>query len=213
MKPLIQHEFRNQLETAILNDFVIEINQPNQSQMNNQYIWDYRYRYFLNAISNNEILPASVELKDIVDYILENESESLFDYLRDLPGMEWPLEKNKELNPMALQNHGWLIMMFYHSDENYKRNITPKSYCKFVFKEDNCFTFSINDNYIHIQSNTSNILNYDWTIISVESENELSIKNMNLKNKQEIVYYIKNYKDLCLLDGRDTKQMMDILLF
>lgn len=114
MKSLTQSELRNQLETAILNDFGIEINQPNQSQMNNQYIWDYRYRYFLNAISNNEILPASVELKDIVDYILEN---------------------------------------------------------------------------------------------------ELNIKNMNLKNKQEIVYYIKNYKDLYLLDGQDTKQMIDILLF
>lgn len=129
MKSLTQSELRNQLETAILNDFVIYINQANLYQMHSQYIWDYRYRWFLNAIANNEILPASVELN------------------------------------------------------------------------------------IHIQSNTRNILNYDWTIISVESENELNIKNMNLKNKQEIVYYIKNYKDLYLLDGKDTKQIMDILLF
>jgi hypothetical protein len=213
MKSLTQSEFRSQLETAILNEFVIEVNQPNQSQMDSQSIWNGRYQLLLNAIVSNEILPASIELQDIVDYLLENESKILFEYVENLPGMDLPLEKDKELNIEAVQNHGWLSSLFYNRDGRYKISITPESYCKFVFKEDNCFTLLAKDNYIHIKSNTNNVFDYDWTILSIESEDELDVKDLSFKNKRELIYYVKNYKDLYLLDGRDTKQMMDILLF
>lgn len=213
MKSLTQSKFRNQLETAILNEFVIEVNQPFQSKMDSETLWNGRYQWLINTILSNETLPASIELQDIVDYLLENESKILFDYVENLPGMDLPLKKNKELNIEAVQNHGWLSYMFYCSDGRYKRNITPESYCKFVFKEDNCFTLLVKDNYIHIKSNTNNIFDYDWTILSIESEDELDVKNINLKNKRELIYYVKNYKDLYLLDGKDAKNMMDILLF
>lgn len=209
---LKQKELRNQLEKAILNDFVIYINENGSIRTNSQDIWDYRYRYFLNAIANNEILPAGVELQDMVNYLLENESTSILDYMQFLPGMKWPLEKNEELDPAVLQNHGWMTLRFYNDEEEYKRKVTPQSYCKLVFKEDNCFTLSIKDSYIHIQSNTNNILDFDWTIISTETNDAICIKNINFKNKEKIVYYIKNYKDLGLLEADKANDLIEMLM-
>lgn len=95
MKSLTQSKFRNQLETAILNEFVIEVNQPFQSKMDSETLWNGRYQWLINTILSNETLPASIELQDIVDYLLENESKILFDYVENLPGMDLPLKKTK----------------------------------------------------------------------------------------------------------------------
>jgi hypothetical protein len=56
-------------------------------------------------------------------------------------------------------------------------------------------------------------LDFDWTIISVESDNDLFNKNIHLKNEKDIQYYLRNYEELSHLEGKDANTMIDILLF
>jgi len=211
MENKIKEELKNELEIAVLMAFIREINEI--AFMGSSQIWNERYFYFLNAMLDQELLPESGSLKHIVDFTFDHEAEKLKEYLDYLPGLNFPLKKDEEINPLAIQNHGWILMLLDSCIEEYEKMMTQNVYCKLVFKELNCFTMIIKDKYIHIQSNGPKILDFDWTILSVESSNTLDIKNINFKDKQHIAYYIKNYVDFEILSGKETNDIMEMLMY
>lgn len=210
MNKLTQQQLRNNLETAVLHNFIININKKTLNV--SEEMWNDRYLYFLNMILSHEVLPHGIKLQDLVDFALINDSKKINEYLEYLPGMNLPIEKNKVIDPSALQNHGWMLLMYDSSIDEYNRIVRVNSQYKLIFKELNFFTFSIRDKYMHIRSNTSNILDFDWTIISVESETESSNKNINLKDKKYIKYYIENYEDLSHSQEQYLTTMIDMLI-
>lgn len=202
---------KNNIEIAMLKFFIIAISKKTFNA--SEDVWDSRYMHFLSAMLGSENMPKSVELEDIVEYLEANKSESLYQYVTNLPGMRYPLRPDGKIEELAIHNHQWMTLMYKCSDESYNANIERYPYCKLVFKEDNCFTFLINDNYIHIQSNTNNLLDYNWTIISTESNDDTSIKKINFKNKEQIVYYIKNYEDLKFAEGDEVHQLIEMIMY
>lgn len=202
---------KNNIEEAMLKFFIIDISKKKSNI--GEEVWNNRYLYFLTAMLGSENMPKSVELEDIVEYLEANKSEPLYEYVRNLPGMRYPLRPDEKIEEAAIHNHQWMTLMYRYSDESYNDNIERYPYCKLVFKEDNCFTFLINDNYIHIQSNTNNLLDYNWTIISTESNDEISIKKINFKNKEQIAYYIKNYEDLKFAEGDEVNQLIEMIMY
>ena len=211
MEHITQEEFKNKLEIAVLMAFIREVN--GSSFVGSVHVWNERYFYFLKAMLDQELLPESGSLKHIVDFTLTNKSEKLKEYLDYLPGMNFPVKKDEEINPMAIQNHGWILMLLDGCIEEYDKMITQNVYCKLVFKELNCFTMIIKDKHIHIQSNGSKISDFDWTILSVESSNILDVKNINFKDKHHIAYYIKNHDDFSMLSGKETNDIMEMLMY
>lgn len=211
MENKIKEELKNELEIAVLMAFIREINEI--AFIGSSQIWNERYFYFLNAMLDQELLPESGSLKHIVDFTFDHKAEKLKEYLDYLPGLNFPLKKDEEINPLAIQNHGWILMLLDSCIEEYEKMMTQNVYCKLVFKELNCFTMIIKDKYIHIQSNGPKILDFDWTILSVESSNTLDIKNINFKDKQHIAYYIKNYVDFEILSGKETNDIMEMLMY
>lgn len=202
---------KNNIETAMLKFFIMDINKKPFNA--GEEVWAGRFMHFLSAMLGSENMPKSVELEDIVEYLEANKSESLYQYVTNLPGMKYPLRPDGKIEELAIHNHQWMTLMYKCSDELYNDNIESYPYCKLVFKKDNCFKFLINNNYIHIQSNTNNILDFNWTIISTESSDHISIKKINFKKKEQIVCYIKNYEDLKFVEGDEVHQLIEIIMY
>lgn len=211
MSDLTRAEFREKLESSALMYFLITINKSIIVGSTEQ-VWIGRYNHLLKSILADEHLPVGISLKEIIDHVLANNSSKLKNYLEYLPGMSLKIDSNN-IDPLAVQNHSWMALMFNCGHEDYANSITSEHDYKLVFKDLNCFTFSNKDNHIHIQSNSLNILDFDWTIISVESNNDVFIKDIHFKSEKNISYYIKNYEELSLLEGSTANNMIEILLF
>lgn len=211
MENITKEEFKNQLEIAVLMDFIRGVNEI--SFIGSCPTWNERYFYFLKAMLDQELIPESGSLKHIIEFTFTHKAEKLKEYLDYLPGLNYPLKKDEAIEPLAIQNHGWILMLLDSCIEEYETMMTQNVYCKLVFKELNCFTMFIKDKHIHIQSNGSRIIDFDWTILSVETSNCIDIKNINFKDKQHIVYYIRNYDDFSLLSGKETNDIMEMLMY
>lgn len=213
MEHLTKEEFKEKLELSALMYLLRIVNKPITDKNSTSYIWHYRFVNFLNAMLSNDDIPEGSSLKEIIEFTIDNKSEKLNQYLDYLPGLRLPFGENKDFDALALQNHSWMVLMLNHGNEDYEKSITSDSDYKLTFKEQNCFTFSNKDNHLHIQSNSSNILDYKWTIISVECNNNVIIKNINFDNEADIRYYLTNYEDLAHLQNNDANTMIDILRF
>jgi hypothetical protein len=212
MQHLTKEEFRNKLETSAIMYFIISINKRIQVGTTEQ-IWMRRYLYFLKAILTNKDLPDGVSLEELVAHVLSTNSPELKEYIEHLPGINRNLNNDEKLNPLAVQNHSWMELMFNCGHEVYEKSITNEYDYKLGFKELNCFTLISKNRYIHIESNSLNILDFDWTIISAESDNDLFNKNIHFESEKDIQYYLSNYEELSHLEGKDANTMIDILLF
>ncbi len=211
MENIVQEELRNKLEIVSLMNFVKWLDEPVQNT--SHVVWIYRYFYFLKCMLDEKEMPEGINLEHIVDFTFTHKAEKLKEYLSILPGMNYPIVKNERINPNAIENHAWIVMMVDGYFKEYENKINRNSCCYLTFKESNCFTFLSKDNYIHIQSNSLNILDYDWTIVSVESINGIDVKKINFKNINHISYYIKNYNDFSLLSGKEVNDIIEMIMF